>query len=195
MKSTPFLVVFLSLMIPSAPAQRTQLQAAAPARKMTLQQMYDEAKLAYYLNDFAKAKPLLVRVNRADPNHRPTAIMLKNIELAEQDTARQAASLEGRMKRITLEKFEVEEAKVPEVLDFLQLKATEAGHAKPNFIVRLDDTTARQAVTLRLRRISLYDALRSLETAADLEIRYDTHAVTVLSHRATADIPVTGAGN
>lgn len=155
------------------------LSLSATPQEKTYEQLYEEAKLAFYLGDFAKAKPLLVKISRANPNHRPSAIMLRQVELAEAKAAREAASLEGRMKRVRLQKFDVEGEPVAEVLEFLRVKAEQAGHAKSNFIIRLGESGTRDKLSIHLRNISVYDALKAVAESAGLRVVYDTHTVTI----------------
>jgi hypothetical protein len=84
------------------------------------------------------------------------------------------------------------DAKIPEVLDFLQVKAGEqAGAAgRPNFIVKLDPTAEKQTITLKLTKVSLYDALRAVADGAALDITFDRYAIIIKSHSlATPSAP------
>ncbi len=169
----------------------TSNAAAAEPRKRTIQEVYDEGRAAFFRNDLATAKRLLAQVNKADPNHRPTIILLRNIAQAEREAAVKANSLESRMRRTMLPRFELTDARVPEVLEFLQVKAAETSKdgTKPNFVVRLTDQDEKRQVSLKLNQPSLHSALASLAMLADLEVRYDTHTVTIRS-RSLVPAPV-----
>ena len=183
MKNTPSLVLWFVLFLAGASGQTPPLP-----RTTTIQDLFDAGKAAFFRDDFATTKRLLTAVNKADPKHQPTVIMLRNIALAEKAEAAKRNSLEGRMQRMVIPQLDLQEARVTEVLDFLQLKAAElsAGGAKPNFIVKLDEAAARQSITLKLTQVSVSDALRALATTAGLEISYDQFAVTIRSKTAAA---------
>jgi hypothetical protein len=171
---------------------------AADQKPRTIQEVFDEGRAAFFRNDFATAKRLLTQVNKADPKHRPTIIMLKNITLAEQEAAAKANSLEGRMRRTTLPRLDLVDARVPEVLEFIQLKAAEVSKtgAKPNFVIRLTEQDQKRTLTLQLSQPTLHSALAALSTLADLDVVYDTHAVTIRSRSlapAVAEKSVQGA--
>ena len=165
----------------SIPAWMEVAQAQETKRPPTMQEIYEAGRLAYFHDDYVTAKRLLTQVNKADPKHRPTIIMLKHISMAEQVAAAKAASLEARMKRMTLPRLELEESSVIEVLDFLRLKVGElySEGQKPNFIIKLDAEKERKKVTLKLAQVTLYDALNALASAAGLETVYDQYAVTI----------------
>ena len=164
---------------------------AADTKPPTIQEVFDQGRSAFYRNDFATAKRLLTQVNKADPKHRPTIIMLKNIRLAEQEVAAKANSLEGRMKRTTLPRLDLVDARVPEVLEFIQIKASEVtqGGAKPNFVIRLTEEDQKRPVTLHLSQPTLHTALAALSTVADLDIVYDQYAVTIRSRSLAPATP------
>jgi hypothetical protein len=160
---------------------------AADPRPPTIQETFNAGRAAFFRDDFATAKRLLTQVNKADPKHRPTIIMLKNIAMAEQEAAARANTLEARMQRTTLPRLDLSDARVPEVLEFIQLKAAEVSkdRTKPNFVIRLTEQDQKRTVSLQLSQPSLHAALAALATLADLDIRYDTHAVTIRSRSLT----------
>jgi hypothetical protein len=169
---------------------------AAPPRSPTVQETYNEGKAAFFRDDYATAKRLLTQVNKADPKHRPTIIMLKNISMAEREAAAKAASLEGRMRRTVLSRLDLVDARIPEVLEFLQIKAAEAGGdgARPNFVIRLDEPDLKRPITLRLSQPTVHSALAALATLADLDVNYDDYAVTIRSRSlAPAVTPASAA--
>lgn len=184
MKTRSFLTTWLSL----CPVLAGLALAQEAKKPPTMQEIYDAGRAAYFYDDYATAKRLLTLVNKADPKHRPTIIMLKHISMAEEVAAARAASLEGRMKRMMIPRLELDDTSVIEVLDFLRIKAGElyAEGAKPNFILKLDGEKEKQKVTLRLGRVSLYEALNALVSAAGLEAVYDRYAVTI---QAKSDVP------
>ena len=187
------LIVALAALLAPAPVSR-----AADTRPPTIQDVYNQGRAAFYRNDFATAKRLLTQVNKADPKHRPTIILLKNISLAEKEAAAKANSLEGRMKRTNLPRLDLVDARVPEVLEFIQLKAAEVtqGGAKPNFVIRLSEEDQKRPVTLHLSQPTLHSALAALSTVADLDIVYDRYAVSIRSRSlapATPESPATTA--
>jgi hypothetical protein len=172
---------------------------AAEPKSRTIQEVFDEGKSAFFRDDYATAKRLLTQVNKADPKHRPTIIMLKNISMAEREAAAKANSLEGRMRRTTLPRLDLVDASVPEVLEFIQIKAAEVSKdgAKPNFVLRLTEEDNKRTVTLRLSEPTLYSALAALATLADLNVSYDAYAVTIRSRSlvpAAADKPAAAGG-
>lgn len=180
------LAVALSTLLTPLAASR-----AADTKPPTIQEVFNQGRSAFYRNDFATAKRLLTQVNKADPKHRPTIIMLKNIRLAEQEVAAKANSLEGRMKRTTLPRLDLVDARVPEVLEFIQIKASEVtqGGAKPNFVIRLTEEDQKRPVTLHLSQPTLHTALAALSTVADLDIVYDQYAVTIRSRSLAPATP------
>jgi len=163
----------------------------AEPKQRTIQEVYEAGRAAYFRDDFATAKRLLAQVNKADPKHRPTIILLKNISLVEREAAAKANTLENRMRQVTLPRFDLVDARVPEVLEFLQIKAAEGRKdgVKPNFIVRLTEQDEKRTVTLKLSQPSLHSALAALATLADLDIRYDTYAVTIRSRSLVPAAP------
>lgn len=168
---------------------------AAHEKPRTIQEVFDEGRAAFFRNDFATARRLLTRVNKADPKHRPTIIMLRNITMAEQEAAARAASLEGRMQRTTLPRLDLVDARVPDVLEFIQLKAAQASKdgARPNFVIRLTEQDQKRAVTLQLSQPTLHGVLAALSTLADLDIAYETHAVTIRSRSLAPAVAQKGA--
>lgn len=186
MKTT---LCLLALLL-SSPAWMKAAPAQEIKKQPTMQEIYDAGRLAYFHDDYVTAKRLLAQVNKADPKHKPTIIMLKHISMAEQVAAAKAASLEGRMKRMMIPRLELDDTSVIEVLDFLRLKTGElySEAQKPNFIIKLNPEKERQKVTLKLGRVSLYEALNALASAAGLEAAYDRYAVTI---QAKSDVPAT----
>lgn len=168
----------------------TVIQGAEP-RQRSIQEVYNEGRAAFFRDDLATAKRLLTQVNKADPKHRPTIILLKNIQLAEREAAIKANSLENRMRKVVIPRFELVDARVPEVLEFLQIKAAEASKdgVKPNFLIQLNQQDDKRLVTLRLSQPSLHSALAALATLADLEVRYDMYAVTIRSRSLVPSTP------
>ena len=171
----------LSLGIMAALPAQAPVVPPTPPKGKTAGELYDEGRAAFFREDFATAKAKLTQVLRVSPNHGPTLIMLKNIQMAEAAAAKQNASLQARLQRMMLPRLDLSDAKVTEVLDFLQVKSEEiAGPAgRPNFIIKLDPVTAKQTVTLKLGRTSVYDALRAVAVAARLELVFDPYAVTI----------------
>jgi len=192
MKSPARLALAVALATLVSPAAHSR---AADTKAPTIQDVFNEGRAAFYRNDFATAKRLLTQVNKADPKHRPTVIMLKNIRLAEQEAAAKANSLEGRMKRTVLPRLDLVDARVPEVLEFIQIKASEVtkGGAKPNFVIRLTDEDQKRPVTLHLSQPTLHTALAALSTVADLDIVYDQYAVTIRSRSLAPATPAAPA--
>jgi hypothetical protein len=174
MRST---VCFLALALLAA----TPLAAQSRSANDTVQAWYEQGRAAFFRDDLATAKRLLLRVNKADPKHQPTIILLKNIQLAEQAQAARNSTLEGRMRRLIIPTLDLTDAKVAEALEFLQLKAAELtpNGPKPNFILRVDAKTGAQTITLKLNKVSLHDALRAVAGAAGMEVVYDQFAVTI----------------
>ncbi len=185
--------VLLLASAPLLPAQSTKPAAPTPpARPLTTQDLYEAGRAAFYRDDFARAKPLLQQVNRLDPKHQPTIILLKNIQLAEQEAAAKRASLEGRMKAATVPRFEVDDAPVTEVIDYLRLKAAQTKGMQPNFIVKLTEEEGKRRVTLKLGQTSLHNLLGAIASATDLEVVYDRFAVTI--QKKSAPVPAAGEG-
>lgn len=164
---------------------------AAEPRPRTIQEVFDEGRAAFFRDDYLTAKRLLTQVNKADPKHRPTIIMLKNITMAEREAAAKANSLQGRMKRTVLPRLDLVDARVPEVLEFIQIKAAEVSKdgAKPNFVIRLTEQDEKRPVTLRLTEPTLHSALAALATLADLDVIYDEYAVTIRSRSLAPVVP------
>jgi hypothetical protein len=190
MKPTAASLVVLALLLGTSPPS----PAADPAPPPSIQDVYDQGRAAFFRNDLATAKRLLTRVNQADPRHRPTVIMLKNIAMAEKEAATKANSLEARLRRTTLPRLDLADTRLPDALEFIQLKAAAVsadGH-KPNFVIRLTEEDLRRPVTLQLSKPSLHTALAAVATLADLDIIYESHTVTIRSRRlapATAAKP------
>lgn len=188
MKPHRIRIIYSSLAV--ALAALTAIHGAEP-RQRTIQEVYNEGRAAFFRDDLATAKRLLTQVNKADPKHRPTIILLKNIQQAEREAAIKANSLENRMRRTVLPRFELVDARVPEVLEFFQIKAAEASKdgVKPNFLIQLTEQDDKRLVTLRLSQPSLHSALAALATLADLDVRYDTYAVTIRSRSLAPATP------
>jgi len=76
-------------------------------------------------------------------------------------------------KKVIIDKLSMKDATVSDALDFLQRKAAEVsgGTIKPIFTIR-HDFVPRDAVTLDLRNVSVYDAMRSVCLVADVEERW-----------------------
>jgi hypothetical protein len=169
----------LSILTLSAAAS-IGLEAQTRSKHDTVQAWFEQGRAAFFRDDYVTAKKLLVQVNKADPKHQPTIILLRNIKMAEDAQAAKAATVEGRMKQLVIPTLDLTDTKVPEALEFLQLKAAELSpNAKPNFIMHLDENARRQMVTLKLSRVSLHDAIRAVAGAGGLEVIYDRFAVTI----------------
>jgi hypothetical protein len=166
----------------AAHGQAPRVPTPAPKPKSAYE-LYQEGQAAFFREDFVTAKAKLAQVLRLSPRHQPTIIMLKNIELAEAAAAAKNATLEGRAQRIVFPTLDLVDAKVPEILDFLQTKSGEVAGAdgRPNFIVKLDPAAEKQTITLKLSKVTLYDALRAVADAANLEVAYDRHAIIIKS--------------
>jgi hypothetical protein len=156
------------------------LEAQTRSKHDTVQAWFEQGRAAFFRDDYITAKKLLLQVNKADPKHQPTIILLRNIKMAEDAQAAQAATVEARLKRLVVPTLDLTDTKVPEALEFLQLKAAELSpKAKPNFIMHLDENARRQTITLKLSKVSLFDALRAVAGAGGLEVVYDRFAVTI----------------
>lgn len=79
-------------------------------------------------------------------------------------------TMETAAKKLILERFVMQEASVVDAMDYLQRKTAElsGGRLRPLFVVRYD-AVPRGSVSLDLRNVSVYEAVRSVCLVSDLE--------------------------
>jgi len=98
-----------------------------------------------------------------------------------------AEKMEAKLRGITLEKVEIVDAPLGDVLQFLRQQA-----AKQKMPVNIVNTLSKEQtdnlkITLSLQNVSLYDALRYIARIADLQLELDENAVllTAAKRRST----------
>jgi hypothetical protein len=175
MKS-PLLIGLGSLLLLSVAAGQSQ-------RSVSAQDLYEQGRAAYFRKDYATAKARLLKVQKMDPNHLPTKVILHQLIESEAQAALKAASLESRMQRVTVPLLVLENTKVREALEFVQIKAAEAGQhgVRPNFAIKITPATEAKMLTLHLNQVTLHEALRSIAELASLEVTYEPNVVTIAS--------------
>ncbi len=171
------LAVFHAQSVSAAPPKVT-----VPSSARSPAQIYEEARRAYYSNDYATAKVKLIDVLKTNPNFQPAVIMLNSIRSAEAAEAMKAASLESRMKRASLPTLDLDDEPIRDVLEYLRIRASQQASLngqKPNMVIKLDPQTEKRRVSLHFGQVSLYDALHAAAAAANLEVLYTQFAITI----------------
>lgn len=91
--------------------------------------------------------------------------------------------LEDKLKAIVIPHLDVEEASIEEAANFLRRHAEKAGgdNSRVNILVVFPkaDAGVRPRVTMELRNVSLYDAIRYCCEAAECRMRIDDNCVVV----------------
>ncbi|MFY8215606.1 MAG: hypothetical protein ACOVMP_03290 [Chthoniobacterales bacterium] len=146
------------------------------------QEKFTAAVRLFADGDTAAAKAQLAEALEADPKHRQAALLLQRIKMQE----RSGGDLEQRAAAVVIPSFDVKDASLSSVLDFLPTATAEASNGTVTLnTVRLftPEFGNETRVTLSIRNAPVTEILRYVAEAAGLKIQYQPHAV-VLSKPA-----------
>jgi hypothetical protein len=164
------IVLFISLGIwLTNPPSTLFAQAAAGQEKFT-------AAVRLFANgDMVTAKAQLAEVLAADPKHRQASLLLQRIQMQE----RAGGDLEKRAAAVVIPSFDVKDASLSSILDYLPSATAEASNGAVTLnIVRLftPEFGNESRVTLAIRNAPVTEILRYVAEAAGLKIQYQPHA-------------------
>jgi hypothetical protein len=98
-------------------------------------------------------------------------------------------SLEAAARKIVLDRLVMADASAADALEYLQRKAVDlsGGKVRPIFVIR-HDSAPRDGVSLELRNVSLYDAVRSVCLVSDLEEKWFPWGAGIANRQAAAAV-------
>jgi len=134
--------------------------------------------------DTAAAKGYLTAALQADPKHRQSALLMQRLQMQE----RAGGNLEQRATAVIIPSFDVKDASLSTVLDYLpQAVAEHSNGTLALNIVRLftPEVANETKVTLSIRNAPVTEILRYIAQSAGLQLQYQPYAV-VLSQPQTS---------
>jgi tetratricopeptide (TPR) repeat protein len=98
-------------------------------------------------------------------------------------------SMEAAARKIILDRLLMADASTADALEYLQRKAVDlsGGKVRPIFVIR-HDSAPRDGVSLELRNVSLYDAVRSVCLVSDLEEKWFPWGAGIANRQAAAAV-------
>lgn len=150
--------------------------SVALAQSGTAQESFTKALRSFTEGDSATAKTHLEEVLAADPKHRQAALLMQRIQMQE----RTGGNLEQRAASVIIPSFEVQDASLSTVLDYLPKAALENSNGTFALnIVRLftPEFGKETPVTLSIRNAPISEILRYVAQSAGLQVQYQPHAV------------------
>lgn len=149
---------------------------AAFAQSGVAQENFVKGLRSFTDGDTAAAKQYLTEALQADPKHRQAALLMQRLQMQE----RTGGNLEKRASSVIIPSFDVKDASLSTVLDYLpQAAAEQSNGALALNIVRLftSDFANETKVTLSIRNAPVTEILRYVAQAAGLQVQYQPHAV------------------
>ncbi|GEM_PF-1133684 len=158
--------------------------SAAIAQSGVGQENFVKGLRAFTDGDTAAAKGYLTEALQADPKHRQAALLMQRLQMQE----RAGGDLEQRATAVIIPSFDVKDASLSTVLDYLPQAAAEQSNGTLALnIVRLftADFANETKVTLSIRNAPVTEILRYVAQSAGLQLQYQPYAV-VLSQPQTS---------
>lgn len=149
-------------------------------RKLSVADVYEAGRQAFFKGDFETAKPYFVKVLRVKPSHVPSRSMLNTILQAEAKAGAKDSML-GWAKRTIIPSINIEDAPIEEVIAFLRVKSRSItkGQWEPNFVLRKGDGEETGTVTMALRKVPVEYVVRTMAEMSGLAVRYEEHAIKI----------------
>ncbi|NQU11838.1 hypothetical protein HQ590_13675 [bacterium] len=177
MKPVPFGVLLLAgaLALPAAGHAAASKTAAVVDNQ--LGPAFQQAVRLLESGQDREAEPLLRHLQRRHPNHPTVRHLLQQIE--ERRARDTGAALRSELQKLILPRLDVRDADPAVVIDYLRVESAKltADRQPVNIVVLAPSGARSHRITLSLREVSLFDALRFAAEAAGLELRVETHAV------------------
>lgn len=126
--------------------------------------------------DTTAAKEYLTTALQADPKHRQAALLMQRLQMQE----RTGGNLEQRATAVIIPSFDVKDASLSTVLDYLPQAAAEHSNGTLALnIIRLFTTELADEtkITLSIRNAPVTEILRYVAQSAGLQVQYQPHAV------------------
>lgn len=140
------------------------------------QEKFTQALKEFANGDTATAKAYLAEALEADPKHRQAALLMQRIKMQE----RTGGNLEQSASSVMIPSFEVKDASLSSVLDYLPVATAENSNGTVVLnIVRLftPEFGNESRITLSIRNAPATEVLRYVAESAGLQIQYQPHAV------------------
>jgi hypothetical protein len=195
MKTPIFVMLMLAMSLFAASASEPSAKKEKPPtlkEEGELEKMSARAFDLYRAGKLEEAAALLQHVLARTPADQRSRALLAVIEdqrklLGEQHPAKM---LEQRLKSLELEKVAFRQAGLPDVIDYLR---RESERLQPdlgpvNFVMLVPAPEQLPNVTLDLHKVSMWDVIRYVAAATDVEVTIEPRAV-VLRPRRPAPIP------
>ena len=152
-----------------------------------------DAQRAYIRNDYAAAKEKFEMVRKLDPSNRTANAYLRMIMAEELKSGGKLTrnDTEEACKKLIMEKIDLREASLAEVLDFLKQKAASVsgGKVAVNFVLQVDEQTQARKVTLSIQKVPFSEVLRYVGDLAEVQFKYEQYAVVVKPKGAAQPAP------
>jgi hypothetical protein len=159
-------------------------------RAQSTQEMFEEAKKAYYRGDLELAKAGLEAVISIDPRHTTARAYLGRIQhQIKEQGAKGGNNLEAQMTALIIPSIDFKEATLGSIIEFLPAKAAELTEKKfePSIIFKGDpEELERKKVTLKLTNVPMSEVLRYVGDLTEVKFVYDKYAVVATPVR---DVP------
>ena len=150
----------------------------ADEKKPSIADYYESGRQAFFRDDFDAAKPYLVKVLKAKPDHVPSRSML-NVILEAEKKAGAKTTMVAWAKRTIIPSIDIKDAPVDEVIAFLQVKSRSItkGEWEPNFVVLKPEGEELPTVTMALREVPVEYVIQTMAEMSGLVVRYEEHAI------------------
>jgi len=142
-------------------------------------QMYAEGIKAYNQGDYATAIQYFEVVRQKYPRDARLLAYLKKAQ-ANMRAGVPRATMEAKLQSIVIPNFEVEQADLDSIFEYLRQKVVElsGGQTSVNFIYKgTPEQKADARVTLKLSNVPLTELLRYIGEMSGTQFKYETHAV------------------
>ncbi|MEZ5326659.1 MAG: hypothetical protein R3F19_16555 [Verrucomicrobiales bacterium] len=170
-------VLALAGVMAVAPVAQSQ---AGEEKKPTTADYYEAGRQAFFRDDFASAKPYLIKVLQVKPDHVPSRSML-NVILDAEKKAGAKTSMLAWAKRTIIPSIDIKDAPVEEVIAFLRVKSRSLtnGEWEPNFVLLKPEGEEPPTVTMALREVPVEFVIQTMAEMSGLVVRYEEHAIKV----------------
>ena len=150
--------------------------------------LFTEARAAAQKGDYDAAKAKLLAIKTLNPNFKPAAALLQQIQARE---AAQGGGMDRSLATLIVPSVQFREAELTAVLDALRLQVGKltGGKQAVNFVVQLPEAQAKTPITLALSNVPFTEVLKYIGTLAGVSFTFDKYAIMVRPASNTGPAP------
>lgn len=150
--------------------------------------LFTEARAAAQKGDYDAAKAKLLAIKTLNPNFKPAAALLQQIQAKE---AAQGGGMDRSLATLIVPSVQFREAELTAVLDALRLQVGKltGGKQAVNFVVQLPEAQAKMPITLALSNVPFTEVLKYIGTLAGVSFTFDKYAIMVRPASNTGPAP------